>query len=87
MNGLVQVTPEGDYALTDQGREALRIIAAHASPDITSPAMAGKHNKRKIAIITILLVLSITVNAELAAYACYQNQFTLAMDDVQFLNA
>jgi len=87
MNGLVQVTPEGDYALTDQGREALRIIAAHASPDNTSPATAGKHNKRKIAIIIILLVLSIAINAELAAYAYYQNQFMLTMDDVQFLNA
>jgi len=83
MNGLVKNTPEGNYALTDQGREALRIVVVQPRPEDNPLAKAGRRRKRIIAALAVLLAFSIAINAGMAVYA-QTLQFTISMEDLRF---
>ncbi|HRR54196.1 MAG TPA: helix-turn-helix domain-containing protein [Candidatus Methanomethylicus sp.] len=87
LQGLVKNTPEGNYALTDEGKEALRIVAALPHPESAPQTKAGRRRKWLTPTLVVLLVLSIASNAGLACYSHFQSEFTAGMDDVKFVNA
>ena len=54
LNGLVNTTPDGSYALSDEGREALRIITANDS--LKNIQLDNNKGKLKYAIINTILI-------------------------------
>lgn len=85
LEGLVKATPGGSYALTDDGREALRNIVANASPG--NNGFAKKINRKKTTILAIALVFTIIVSGVLAwnGYtAARLNQLNAAVEYVRF---
>jgi|GEM_PF-832908 len=84
LNGLVKSTPEGNYALTDQGRDALRTVVDRSRPENTRQAKINNRRKRIIAILAILLAVSLAVNTVMTMHSQSLNQLALSMEDVQF---
>jgi len=85
LEGLVKATPGGSYALTDDGREALRNIVANASPG--NNGFAKKINRKKTTILAIALVFAIIVSGVLAwnGYCATRlNQLNAAVEHVRF---
>jgi len=79
LRGLVGTTPEGKYALTDEGREAIRVLNVTSGPGVivahaknSSPRRAN----RTLVIIAVLLVSLIV----LAGVAVYQQQQISALN-------
>jgi len=87
LNGLVKSTPEGSYALTDEGKEALRIVAVQPRPGSPPQTKAGQRRKWLTPMLIVLLVLSAASNAGLACHSHFQSEFATDMDDVKFVNA
>ena len=64
LDGLVKTSLEGDYVLTDEGREALRIIAIK---DSTGPRPERKRFRvRLIQIIAIIMILALATTTYLS---------------------
>ncbi|MGA2198305.1 MAG: helix-turn-helix domain-containing protein [Nitrososphaerales archaeon] len=71
LTGLVKLNPEGSYALTDEGREALRIIDAGRKQGEGHPsARTALHLPHQKAILAGLLVVLIV----LGSVAVYQQE-------------
>jgi len=88
LNGLVKSTPEGNYALTDEGREALRSIVANA--DVGNNHVARRINRKKTKILATALALSIIAVVALVGYAYHINafyHFNAELDQVLFFDA
>ncbi len=88
MSGLVKVTPEGNYALTDEGKEALRTVVANA--DVSNNHIARRINRRKTKILAIALTLSIIATVGVVGYAHYVNgfyRFYLELEQIHFYEA
>lgn len=70
LEGLVKAGPDGDYALADEGREALRMISVtrnegKGSVKVSTPRLAS----RNIAIVALVVGVLL-----LASFAAYQQQ-------------
>jgi DNA-binding HxlR family transcriptional regulator len=64
LTGLVKVNPEGSYALTDEGREALRIVeASRNQPEGHSGQRPALHLRHQKAILAGLLVALIVLGS------------------------
>jgi len=88
MDGLVKVTAEGDYALTDEGKEALRSIVANA--DVGNNHVARRISRKKTRILTVALALSIIAVIVLVGHA-YRTAdlywFNAELEQVSFADA
>jgi len=80
LSGLVGTIPEGSYALTDDGREAIRVLSLTSSGSEGIAARVGattsdrgNHTRLFIAILLILLIV-------LAGVAAYQQQQIIALN-------
>lgn len=67
LSGLVRLNPEGAYALTDEGREALRIVEASRSQSqersFQGPSIHVPHLKTILAGLVIVLVILASASA------------------------
>src|SRR5271166_3847845 len=64
LRGLVRLNPEGNYALTDEGREALRMVeASRKQPEIHPGKGTTIHLPHQRAILAGLLVALIVVGS------------------------
>jgi DNA-binding transcriptional ArsR family regulator len=71
LGGLVRLNPEGAYALTDEGKEALRVIETSRTPNSgRSPSRPVLHLPRQNAVIAGLIVVLIV----LGTVAIYQQE-------------
>jgi DNA-binding transcriptional ArsR family regulator len=67
LNGLIRSGPDGTYSLTDDGREALRIVSAPKGPDSDR-----SHDDRKVLLSRTILVGLIAAMLLLATVAVIQ---------------
>jgi DNA-binding transcriptional ArsR family regulator len=80
MRDLVKLNAEGNYALTDEGREALRVIETSRTPNPgRSPSPPALHLPRQKAVIAVLLVALIVLGS-VAVYE--QEQITTLNKDI-----
>ncbi len=85
LGGLVRATPEGGYALTDDGKEALRSVIANAGLRNNGPASII--SQKKATILAVALVLTIVASGVLAwnwHCASQLNLLDAAVENVRF---
>lgn len=86
LRGLVRLNPEGAYALTDEGREALRMIevsrTSHAEPRPARPAFHPLQNKAVLTSLVVILVALVAVSALAGYYAGNSMSHTTTMTTV-----
>ena len=67
LSGLVRLNPEGAYALTDEGREALRIVEASKNQSqerpFQGPSIHVPHLKTVLAVFVVVLVILASASA------------------------
>ena len=67
LSGLVRLNPEGAYALTDEGREALRIVEASKNQSqerpFQGPSIHVPHPKTVLAVFVVVLVILASASA------------------------
>jgi DNA-binding transcriptional ArsR family regulator len=80
LKGLVKETPEGNYALTCEGNEALSIVSAHPGPSTVHAAEKNAVNKTDILVVALLI--SIVAASTLGGYVFSLNsQFSSLIDN------
>lgn len=77
--GLVKDTSERGYALTDEGKEALRIVA---NVDFRNNHISRRIYRKKAKILAIMCVLTILISAGYGYYLNSLNQLSAAVEDV-----
>jgi DNA-binding HxlR family transcriptional regulator len=80
LSGLVGTTAGGDYALTDDGREAIRVLrSAKTGHEETAP-FARASSLRRIGWRTALIAVLLVALVVLASFAIYQQDQIAAMN-------
>jgi len=88
LQGLVKVSVEGNYALTDEGKEALRSIVANA--DVGNNHVARRVRRKKTRIMAVSLILCVIALVGMAGYIYHTRafyQFNTQLDQVLFFEA
>jgi DNA-binding transcriptional ArsR family regulator len=67
LDGLVKITSEGNYTLSDEGREALRIVATKETINL-QPSSKLAIRPSQIIIVVLLIALALTVVVSLYSY-------------------
>lgn len=79
LGGLVGTTPDGKYALTDEGREAFRVLSVTSGSGVIAAHARGSSPRRPNLTLVIVAVLLVSLIV-LAGIAVYQQQQIAALN-------